>query len=95
MQIEVQVKSNTGYSGTGSHKIYLAFVDYSTGQTLWSSTTSDWNSMTGITDIYANPTVYMTNGHIYELQCGPYVQTTSGQTAQAYGTIELLKVTYN
>ena len=67
--IYVQVKENTASSGTGSHTIYIAFVDASTGQTLWSSTTSDWDVFTGYTDIHASPTVYMTNGHYYELQC--------------------------
>lgn len=95
MQIYVQVKSNTGYSGNGNHKIYLAFVDSTTGQTIYQSTSSNWNEFTGALDISANPTVYMTNGHYYELQCGPYVQTTGTQSAQAYGTIELLQVTYN
>lgn len=93
LNINVQVDS-TSSSGTGSHTIYLKFIDASTGQTLFSSTTSDWNVFTGLNDIHAYPTVTLTNGHTYELQVGPYVQTSGTQTAQAIGTITQITVTW-
>ena len=94
IEINVQVDS-TSSSGTGSHKVHCKFIDITNGQTLFSSTTSDWNVFTGITDIHATLSATLTNGHIYELQVGPYVQTTGSQTAEAIGTIRSITVSWS
>jgi hypothetical protein len=84
--------------GTATATYYARFMDASTGQVLYEYNGGSWNSISGLNGFQASFTATLTQGHTYEFDFGPYVQTANGwsgtSTAQAIGTVTELKATY-
>jgi hypothetical protein len=99
--VEFIVQFNTGsvsssVSGSAAWTyVYFMFIDATTGQILYQSTSKSWTALGLLNGIDFTQPINLTNGHNYELRVGPEVKTgNSGSSAQAGGTINLMKVTY-